>query len=129
MQASFDIRNEQGTLSIIASGSWERGGLASGVSAGPLMDAAFTAMEEPGVKAVRFSAPALESWDSLLLAAMNAIAREAVKRGLAVHADALPDGMAITALTFHVNTLNDLETVKNRIRGLPGVIDIKRGRA
>ena len=42
---------------------------------------------------------------------------------------ALPDGMAITALTFHVNTLNDLETVKNRIRGLPGVIDIKRGRA
>ena len=94
MQASFDIRNEQGTLSIIASGSWERGGLTSGVSAGPLMDAAFTAMEEPGVKAVRFSAPALESWDSLLLAAMNAIAREAVKRGFAVHADALPDGMA-----------------------------------
>ena len=53
MQASFDIKNEQGTLGIIASGSWERGGLASGVSAGPLMDAAFKAMEEPGVKAVR----------------------------------------------------------------------------
>ena len=94
MQASFDIKNEQGTLGIIASGSWERGGLASGVSAGPLMDAALKAMEEPGVKAVRFSAPALDSWDSLLLAALNAIAREAVKRGLAVHADALPDGMA-----------------------------------
>ena len=94
MQASFDIKNEQGTLSIIASGSWERGGLSSGVSAGPLMDATFKAMEEPGVTAVRFTAPSLESWDSLLLAAMNAIAREAVKRGLAVHADALPDGMA-----------------------------------
>lgn len=94
MQASFDIRNEQGTLSIIASGSWERGGLSSGVSAAPFMDAAFKAMEEPGVKAVRLSAHALESWDSLLLAAMNAIAREAANRGLAVHADALPDGMA-----------------------------------
>ena len=94
MQASFDIKNEQGMLSITASGSWERGGLSSGVSAGPLMDAAFKAMEEPGVTAVRFSAPALESWDSLLLAAMNAIAREAVKRGLSVHAEALPDGMA-----------------------------------
>ena len=94
MQASFDIKNEQGMLSIIASGSWERGGLSSGVSAGPLMDAAFKAMEEPGVTAVRFTAPALESWDSLLLAALNATAREAVKRGLSVHAEALPDGMA-----------------------------------
>jgi len=95
MQASFDIRNEQGSVVVSASGSWERGSLAvSSVSVGPLMDAALKAMEEPDVKKVRFSAPDLESWDSLLLASFNAVAREAVRRGLAVDASALPDGMA-----------------------------------
>jgi len=95
MQASFDIRNEQGSVVVSASGSWERGSLAaSSVSVAPLMDAALNAMEEPDVKEVRFAAPDLESWDSLLLASFNAVAREAVKRGLAVDASALPDGMA-----------------------------------
>ncbi|MBQ4076860.1 MAG: ABC transporter permease [Mailhella sp.] len=132
MQASFDIRNERGTLSISASGCWERGGLSSGVSAGPLMDAAFKAMEEPGVAAVSFSAPALESWDSLLLAALNAIAREAVKRGLAVHAGSLPEGMGPMldmALAIppsdQARTQRDegfFEGVGGKVLALPGVI-------
>ena len=95
MQASFDIRREQAALVITASGSWERASLSgSGVSAAPLMDAALAALEGPGLAEVRFCAPALESWDSLLLAAFNAVAREAARRGLAVDARALPDGMA-----------------------------------
>ena len=57
MQASFDIRREQETLVVSASGSWERGSLtASGISAGPLMNAALKALEAPDVTRVRFSA-------------------------------------------------------------------------
>ena len=41
----------------------------------------------------------------------------------------LPDGMAISNITFQVSSLNELETVKNRIRGISGVVDIKRGRS
>ncbi len=94
MQASFDIRREQETLVVSASGSWERGSLtASGISAGPLMNAALKKLEEPGVTSVRFSAQGLESWDSILLAAFNAVAREAKKRGLAVGTENLPEGM------------------------------------
>ena len=94
MQASFDIRREQGTLIISASGSWERQSLSGpGVSAAPLMDAALKALGEPGLQSVAFHAPDLESWDSLLLAAFNAVAREAAKHGLAMDASALPSGM------------------------------------
>ena len=94
MQASFDIRNEQGTLVVSASGSWERSRLSgSGVSAGPLLDAAFKELDGQDVKKVLISAPGLESWDSLLLASFNAISREAVKRGLPVDVSALPEGM------------------------------------
>ena len=94
MQASFDIRREQGTLIISASGSWERQSLSGpGVSAAPLMDAALKALGEPGLQSVAFRAPDLESWDSLLLADFNAVAREAAKHGLAVDASTLPSGM------------------------------------
>ena len=94
MQASFDIHREQGTLIISASGSWERQSLSgSSVSAAPLMDAALKALAEPGLQSVAFHAPELESWDSLLLASFNAVAREAAKRGLAVDSGALPAGM------------------------------------
>ncbi len=41
----------------------------------------------------------------------------------------LPDGMAISNITFQVSSLSELETVKSRIRGISGVIDIKRGRS
>ena len=94
MQASFDIHREQGTLIISSSGSWERQSLSGpAVSAAPLMDAALEALTEPGLQSVAFRAPDLESWDSLLLASFNAVAREAVKRGLTVDSSALPSGM------------------------------------
>ena len=132
MQASFDIRREQAVLVITASGSWERASLSgSGVSAAPLMDAALAALEGPGLAEVRFCAPALESWDSLLLAAFNAVAREAVRRGLAVDARALPDGMApmldmalAVPPSDQARTQHDegfLESLGGKVLALPGI--------
>ena len=132
MQASFDIRREQAALVITASGSWERASLSgSGVSAAPLMDAALAALEGPGLAEVRFCAPALESWDSLLLAAFNAVAREAVRRGLAVDARALPDGMApmldmalAVPPSDQARTQHDegfLESLGGKVLALPGI--------
>ena len=132
MQASFDIRREQAALVITASGSWERASLSgSGVSAAPLMDAALATLEGPGLAEVRFSAPALESWDSLLLAAFNAVAREAVRRGLAVDARALPDGMApmldmalAVPPSDQARTQHDegfLESLGGKVLALPGI--------
>ena len=132
MQASFDIRREQAALVITASGSWERASLSgSGVSAAPLMDAALAALEGPGLAEVRFCAPALESWDSLLLAAFNAVAREAAKRGLAVDARALPDGMApmldmslAVPPSDQARTQHDegfLESLGGKVLALPGI--------
>ncbi|MBQ3172598.1 MAG: ABC transporter permease [Mailhella sp.] len=132
MQASFDIRREQAALVITASGSWERASLSgSGVSAAPLMDAALAALEGPGLAEVRFCAPALESWDSLLLAAFNAVAREAARRGLAVDARALPDGMApmldmalAVPPSDQARTQHDegfLESLGGKVLALPGI--------
>ena len=132
MQASFDIRREQAALVITASGSWERASLSgSGVSAAPLMDAALAALEGPGLAEVRFCAPALESWDSLLLAAFNAVAREAARRGLAVDARALPDGMApmldmalAVPPSDQARTQHDegfLESLGGKVLTLPGI--------
>jgi len=132
MQASFDIRREQAVLVITASGSWERASLSgSGVSAAPLMDAALAALEGPGLAEVRFCAPALESWDSLLLAAFNAVAREAARRGLTVDARALPDGMApmldmalAVPPSDQARTQHDegfLESLGGKVLALPGI--------
>jgi len=132
MQASFDIRREQAALVITASGSWERASLSgSGVSAAPLMDAALAALEGPGLAEVRFCAPALESWDSLLLAAFNAVAREAARRGLTVDARALPDGMApmldmalAVPPSDQARTQHDegfLESLGGKVLALPGI--------
>jgi len=132
MQASFDIRREQAALVITASGSWERASLSgSGVSAAPLMDAALAALEGPGLAEVRFCAPALESWDSLLLAAFNAVAREAARRGLTVDARALPDGMApmldmalAVPPSDQARTQHDegfLERLGGKVLALPGI--------
>ena len=97
MDATFDIRQEQGTLVVSASGSWERAALSGTPSpARALMDTALDALGGNSASApssLRFLAPDLESWDSLLLAAFNSVAREAVKRGMTVDASALPDGM------------------------------------
>ena len=41
---------------------------------------------------------------------------------------ALPDGTAITNITFQVSHLSDLEAVRSRIRAIPGVTEIRRGR-
>ncbi len=41
---------------------------------------------------------------------------------------ALPDGSAITSLTFMVSNVGDLEAVRSRIRAVPGVTEIKRGK-
>ena len=132
MQASFDIRREQAALVITASGSWERASLSgSGVSAAPLMDAALAALDGTGLAEVRFCAPALESWDSLLLAAFNAVAREAARRGLAVDARALPDGMApmldmalAVPPSDQARTQHDegfLESLGGKVLALPGI--------
>ena len=42
---------------------------------------------------------------------------------------ALPDGNAVTLMTFQVKSREELETVLARIRSVSGVTDIKRGRA
>ena len=41
---------------------------------------------------------------------------------------ALPDGTAITNITFQVANVGELESVRGRIRAIPGVTEIKRGR-
>ncbi|MBR3880604.1 MAG: ABC transporter permease [Mailhella sp.] len=93
MQAEFNIWKEQGTLIVSASGRWERAEFSGSASpAGALMDAALAELE--GASTVEFRARDLESWDSLLLAAFNAVAREAARLGLRVDVSALPDGMA-----------------------------------
>jgi len=38
------------------------------------------------------------------------------------------DGTAITSITFQVANVAELDTVRSRIRGVPGVTDVKRGR-
>jgi len=40
----------------------------------------------------------------------------------------LPDGFAVTSLTFTVSNVGDLEAVRSRIRAVPGVEEIKRGK-
>jgi len=81
MQAAFTIRNEQGTLILSASGEWDRASLSGASSpAGALMEAAASALKD--ASAVSFRADDLETWDSLLLATLHAVAREARKNGL-----------------------------------------------
>ncbi|MBQ7566659.1 MAG: bifunctional (p)ppGpp synthetase/guanosine-3',5'-bis(diphosphate) 3'-pyrophosphohydrolase, partial [Oscillospiraceae bacterium] len=41
----------------------------------------------------------------------------------------LPEGKAVTLMTFHVRSRDELDAVLARIRAVPGVTDIKRGRA
>lgn len=132
MTASFDIRNEQGTLTVSVSGSWERNSLSgSGISAGPLLDSAFKALEEPGVERVVLRAPSLDSWDSLLLASFNAIAREAALRGLPVDAASLPEGMGpMLDMALAVPPSDQaraqrheglLESIGGKVLALPGI--------
>ena len=42
---------------------------------------------------------------------------------------ALPDGKAVTILTFEVRSRDELETVCGKVRAVPGVEEIKRGRS
>jgi len=92
-QATFDIQPRGETVLVSVGGSWERNALKGGSAAGPLVSAAVAALDGSGVRSVRFLASSLENWDSMLLAAFHAVAREAVSRGLAVDVSALPDGM------------------------------------
>ncbi len=41
----------------------------------------------------------------------------------------LPEGKAVTLMTFQVHSRDELDTVLARVRAVPGVTDIKRGRA
>ena len=91
MQPAFEIQKTQRTIVVRASGSWSR----QDVAAAPrtpeaMIAAALDAFDD--ADAVRFLAD-VSAWDSMLLAAFNAVAQKARARGLAVDASALPDGM------------------------------------
>ncbi len=94
MPPIFDIQEQQGTLLVTVSGSWERSSLSGSVShTRTLADAVSAALAKGEISAVRLRASDLEGWDSLLLSALLTIAREASRHGAALDTDALPDGM------------------------------------
>ena len=132
MQASFAVRLEQGTLVVSVSGNWERTALSGSPScSGLLTGAALAELDRAGLSSVRFVAPDLEGWDSLLLSALNSVAREAVKRGLAVDSSALPGGMGpMLDMALAVPPSDQaraqheegfLETLGGKVMAVPGI--------
>ncbi len=91
MQPSFDIQIQQQTLLVSASGTWER--KQAGSCPDDMTARALAALVSEDVRAVRFLVPDLEEWDSLLLAAFHAVAKEARARSVAVDTSALPSGL------------------------------------
>ena len=92
MQPAFDIQTQQNTLIVTASGSWSR----QAVAAAPLVPETMTTSALgalDGVDRVRFAAPDVTEWDSMLLASFTAIARKARAAGIAVDGSGLPGGM------------------------------------
>ncbi len=92
MQPAFDIRKEQETLILHASGSWSRQSLSSSPLVPDAMISRALAAAD-GMKSVRFLADDVTEWDSVLLAAFNAVAQKARAAGLHVDTSALPGGM------------------------------------
>lgn len=92
MQPAFDIHLEQETLIVRASGPWSRQALSSSpLVPDAMIKQAFDAL--PNAKAVRFLAGDVTDWDSVLLAAFNAVAQKARTAGIPADTSALPGGM------------------------------------
>lgn len=130
MKPSFDIQTQQQTLLVSVSGTWERE--SAGSCPADMTDRALAALEGTNVRAVRFLAPNLEGWDSLLLAAFCAVAKAAREKGAAVDTSALPSGlgpMLDMALAVPAREQGGqkrepgfLETVGEKCLAWPGII-------
>lgn len=137
MEPAFVVEKEESVLLVRAAGA-RASALPSASSA--LADASCSdntaavlkALSEPGLKAARFLAPDVKTWDALLLARLLRVAQEAKKRKIQVDASALPLGMdRVLAMALAVppqasakqtEAPGFLETVGEKALAWPGII-------
>ncbi len=137
MRPAFIIEEKEGTLLVRASGTHTStlSGVSSTLAEASCPDntaSVLKALSMPQLKAVRFLAPDLTGWDSLLVARFLRMAREAEKRKLQVDASALPFSMdRVLAMALAVPPQISrkqaegpgfLETVGEKALAWPGIL-------
>lgn len=93
MQPGFDIQKQHDTLLVRVSGSWSRQALAADPRLPESLRSRAAALFDGETKKLRFLADGTDEADSLLLASLTDVARQAAARGMSVDTSALPGGM------------------------------------
>jgi phospholipid/cholesterol/gamma-HCH transport system permease protein len=130
MQADFILQEQQHILTITVSGNW-KDTPDSAMPSQKLREQGLKALQSASVNQLLLTAPHLESWNSLLLAALYAILSTAAEQKIPANLSALPEGlspmlkMALAVPPHSQNQTREsenlLELVGSKCMALPGI--------
>lgn len=93
MQPGFDLQKQHDTLLVRVSGSWSRQALAADPGLPESLRKRACALFDEDTKVLRLLSDGADEADSLLLASLADVARQAASRGMRVDTSGLPGGM------------------------------------